>query len=301
MDFIKCSEMRYGTALNIVTCVDFFTDFVCEENISYKTLQFTVSRSYRIDAGVFILCLKGTITLMLNMDKYVMKENDIIVFLPHNFIKVNTISPDTIISFIGFSSEIIKDGDFFKTFHQSVPDLYNSPVLSLSAGMTSFFQQSFTLWSGLQKIPEIAMDKHMIKDVMYTAFHTILCLCKQGIGVNKIEKNMIPQDSHYMARTFVQLTMQYYSSEHSLAFYANKMNISVPNLCRIVRTRIGKTPLEVISSFIFIDAQTQLKTTNRPIKSIANSLGFANSTVFCRFFRKNAQISPLEYRNGTIL
>ena len=298
MDYLKCLEMRCGASLNYITTVDFSIDFAYEDNVSYEKLKCTVDRSFRVDMVAFVLCMKGSLTLMLNMDEYVMKENDIIVFLPHSFIKINDISPDTVISFVGFSSALIKDSDFYNMFYRSVSDFYNSPVLSLSVGMAAFFQESFSLWGNLHKISEISMDRDMIKDAMYTSFHTILCLFKKGIGVNMIQKKMALQDSHHITRIFVRLSMQYYSSEHSLAFYADKINVSVPYLCRFIKQRLGKTPLDIISSFIVLDAQTQLKTTNRPIKDIAIALGFSNSTAFCRFFRKNVLISPMEYRKG---
>lgn len=296
MDYLQCSEMRCGASLNYITTVNLSVDFACEGNVSYEKLRYAVDRSFRIDTVAFILCMKGSLTLMLNMDKYVMKENDIIVILPHSFIKINDISPDTIISFVAFSSALIANSDFYGTFYQSFSDFYTSPVLSLSISMVAFFQESFSLWSRLYEISEIAMDRDLIKDAMNTSFHAVLCLFKKGIGVNMIQKEMVPQDSHHITRTFVRLSMRYYSSEHSLAFYADKMNVSVPYLCRFIKQRVGKTPLEILSFFIILDAQTQLKATNRPIKDIAVALGFPNSTAFCRFFRKNVLISPMEYR-----
>lgn len=297
MNFIKCSEMRCGTAPDLITSVDLSTDFACKENVSYDQLKYSVNRSFRMDAGAFILCTRGSAVITLNMYKYVVKDNDLIVFLPHNFIKINEISPDTLISFISFSSDIIRDIDFLKTFYQSITAFYSSSVFSLTTSMASFFRQSFSLWSNLHKIPEIAMDRNMIKDAIYTSFHTILCLSKQDVNTIKTLKETTPQIGHHLVQLFIRLSMQYYPSEHSISFYAGKMNISVANLCHSIKKRTGKTPLEIISHFIIIDAQTQLKTTERSVKDIANSLGFSNATSFCRFFRKNQQISPLEYRN----
>lgn len=292
--------MRYGTTMELITSVDLSIDFVYEENVTYEKLQYCINRSFKIDASAFILCLQGSLIVTLNMHKYVMKENDLIVLLPHNFIKVADISPDAIISFIGFSSEIIRDVEFFKTFYKSIPLFYNSSVFSLSTAMVSFFRNSFSLWGGIHEIPEIAMDRSVIEDAMYTAFHTVICLCKQDAEATEVQKKMVFQTDHHMVDFFTRLSMQYYSSEHSVSFYADKMGVSVSNLCRVIKKRISKTPLEIISAFIILDAQTQLKTTERSVKDVANSLGFSNPTAFCRFFRKNVQMSPLEYKDGTM-
>lgn len=298
MNDIKCREIRCGTALELITCIDWSTDFACKENMPYDKLEPAVGRSFRMDGSVFILCIRGTLAITLNTDRYVIKANDMIVFLPHSFIKVNAISPDTLISFSGFSSEIAADGNFFRTFHQTIPDFHHSPILSLSADMASFFQQSFSLWRKLHAIPEIIMDRNMAKDIMHTSFHIILRLYKQHAATRRFRKEMMPRTHHQTAHSFVRLSMQYYASEHSLIFYAGKMNISVPGLCRIVKKEIGKTPQEIISSFIIAEAQTQLRTTGRSIKNIAASLGFSSSTSFCRFFRNKMLASPLEYRKG---
>ena len=47
-----------------------------------------------------------------------------------------------------------------------------------------------------------------------------------------------------------------------------------------------------------MDAKSQLKSTNRSVQEISDSLNFANMSFFGKYFKRYTGMSPLEYRNN---
>ena len=45
------------------------------------------------------------------------------------------------------------------------------------------------------------------------------------------------------------------------------------------------------------DIYQQLRNTNLSVKEISNGMGFPNSSFFGQYFREEAGMTPLEYRN----
>jgi AraC-like DNA-binding protein len=45
------------------------------------------------------------------------------------------------------------------------------------------------------------------------------------------------------------------------------------------------------------DSYALLRNTDLTVKEISNRMGFPNSSFFCQYFREQAGITPIEYRN----
>lgn len=59
MNDIKCREIRCGTALELITCIDWSTDFACKENMPYDKLEPAVGRSFRMDGSSIHIVYQG--------------------------------------------------------------------------------------------------------------------------------------------------------------------------------------------------------------------------------------------------
>lgn len=70
-----------------------------------------------------------------------------------------------------------------------------------------------------------------------------------------------------------------------MAHYAVKMNMQPSALCRLVKKESGHTAMEIINQTLIMDAKTQLRTENTPVKDIALGLGFNNAAFFNKFLR----------------
>lgn len=95
----------------------------------------------------------------------------------------------------------------------------------------------------------------------------------------------------------------YYSAQDgenkmpTVAYFAEKGNLSVNYFGDLIKHFTGKSPLEHIHQYIIQIAKEKLRQTNLTINEIAYDLGFDYPTYFTRFFRTKTGISPKIYRN----
>lgn len=50
-----------------------------------------------------------------------------------------------------------------------------------------------------------------------------------------------------------------------------------------------------------MEARTLLSSTKSTVGEIASKLGFSDAAAFCKFFKRNAGQTPLNYRKGLLL
>ena len=98
--------------------------------------------------------------------------------------------------------------------------------------------------------------------------------------------------------SFRNFWVQNYNKTRNVAWYAEKLKISNIHLCTTVKKVTGNTCVEIISHMVIMDAKSQLKSTNIPIQEISNSLNFANTSFFGKYFKRYVGMSPLAYRNS---
>ena len=91
-----------------------------------------------------------------------------------------------------------------------------------------------------------------------------------------------------------------YSDQLSLENYAKLSNMSVPSLMRNFKKQFNVTPHAYLNNIRLTQAQNLLQTTNLSITEIAQQVGFVDPLYFCKFFKKQTQCSPSEYRKKFI-
>ena len=94
------------------------------------------------------------------------------------------------------------------------------------------------------------------------------------------------------------------SAEHqqrlSVAQCASELHITPKYLSTICKNVSGKGPSKWIAESVMEECYSLLRDSNLSIKEISNRLGFPNSSFFGQYFRKQAGMTPMEYRNQRI-
>ncbi len=78
--------------------------------------------------------------------------------------------------------------------------------------------------------------------------------------------------------------------------YAKLICISEKRLGQATAKVLGKSPKEVINDRILLETKRLLVHTNLSIKEIGQELGFEDPAYFVRFFKKNTDTTPVEFR-----
>ena len=112
-----------------------------------------------------------------------------------------------------------------------------------------------------------------------------------------VPKKDLPDDKFHVVRKFNLLVEGDFRKEHSVSYYAQRLNKSPKTLSNLFAIYNNKTPLQIIQERIIIEAKRLLQYTDQSIKQITFDLGFEDTAYFSNFFKRHTSLSPLEFRN----
>lgn len=93
-----------------------------------------------------------------------------------------------------------------------------------------------------------------------------------------------------------RLVEENFRKERQIGFYAEKLAMTSDRLNDHVKRAAGVTAGHLIRQRVLTEAKRELVFTGRPIHEIAYELGFADPSHFARFFRKQTQMTPQDFR-----
>ena len=96
---------------------------------------------------------------------------------------------------------------------------------------------------------------------------------------------------------FLTLLAKEPNKRQRVSYYASRLNISPKYLSTVCRRVSDKSPLRWITESVMEECYMMLMTTDLSVKEISNRMGFPNSSFFGQFFREQAGMTPIEYRN----
>jgi len=97
-------------------------------------------------------------------------------------------------------------------------------------------------------------------------------------------------------RKFNLLVEGNFRTEHTVNYYAQRLHKSPKTLSNLFALYNQKTPIQVIQGRILTEAKRLLYYTNKSVKQITYELGFEDPAYFSNFFKRQAALSPLEFR-----
>ena len=126
----------------------------------------------------------------------------------------------------------------------------------------------------------------------------LLMICEEFI---ENENTMLYADTSTMRDKdifgkFLTLIASEQYKRRQVSYYADKLCLT-PKYLSIVCQRVSsKSPMQWITENVMEDCYAMLRDTNKTVKEISDGLGFPNSSFFGQFFRRQAGMTPLEYR-----
>lgn len=277
-----------------ITKFNINADFIAYQQITASGLSYLSGRAYKTEGGIFALCSKGSLKTIINHTEYRIGVNELIVVPPETFVQLLTASDDVEIHAVMFSQRLIQNAGMGKNMMDKFHIIGKHYVFSLSEMVSQLYSEMFTFLSHLYK--EIGEN---LSEAMSQSF---LSLMLQGVSELCPEQAKLietPGSRHFLQyRIFVRLVHADYAREHQVAHYARKMNMQPSALCRLVKKESGHTAMEIINQTLIMDAKTQLRTENTPVKDIALGLGFNNAAFFNKFFKKHTGVTPQMFRNS---
>ena len=97
-------------------------------------------------------------------------------------------------------------------------------------------------------------------------------------------------------RQFTELLGEHYKHERSVGFYARQLCITPKYLTTLIKRISGKSVSEWIDNYVILEAKTLLKYSNMSVQEIAYYLNFPNQSFLGSYFKRNAGMSPSQYK-----
>lgn len=245
---------------------------------------------HRHDFYVLVLFTNGTGLHKIDFDTFDITKGSLFLMQPGQ-IHLWELSSDIDGYIVFFSKEIYnlhfrdKKIEEYLFFQSSK----NKPELVLNIDEMKQIQPYFELM-----VNENQEDQLQKKDKM---LNLLDCILVEILRIYNIESNHLTSRYNHKLKEFEILLEQFYKTEKSPSFYANKMAITLKHLNRISKNILNITITELITRRVILESKRIMVDKNRNIAQIADELGYSNYSYFSKLFKKNVGMTPTEFVN----
>lgn len=259
----------------------------------------------RINYGVYAIFLKNGVYCSLKYGRrsYDYQEGTIVSFSPGQIIDVvmteTNIKPDVIglifhpdLIYGTPLAEKIKSFSFF--------DYSEMESLHLSESERAQF---ITCLNQIKHEVEHPVDRHSAP-VLSAGIQLLVEYLHRFYDRQFITRHKVNSD---ILATFERQLKEYFNGEQtnsglpSVAYFADKANLTPGYFSDLIRKETGSSPKDMISMRIISEAKHRLSTDNADISEIAYTLGFEYPAHFTRMFKRITGQSPTQYRTSLTL
>ncbi len=273
--------------------IDLPEEWIIGTGITKGILNLYTNFPCRLKSEIFVLCTGGTVEASVNLNRITVRPNDFVTIMPGSILQIHNVTGELEIYFGGFSSKYIEQANLNRLTLSSLYSTLGRPLISLKAEGASLLKDYLIFLIRLYEFFGEESRK-LMTPYLYNDIHAGILAMYQ----NRYSSVGTMSKSEQLCKVFTQLVMQNYMLTRNVAWYAEKLEITHAHLCTAVKQVTGNTCVEIISRMVIMDAKSQLKSTNRSVQEISDSLNFANMSFFGKYFKRYTGMSPLEYRNN---
>lgn len=178
---------------------------------------------------------------------------------------------------------ILKDSLLFN-------ELFSTFNLDLSEGYTYFKDLLFLMASEINNYDQV-FKLEILQNLLFSFL--LLAERERKKQLNFNEKQSVDL---YYALLFKRLVDENFKKNRLLSFYASQLEISKIYLNEVTLKTYGKMAKQIIDDKTMIEAKRLLVNTTEEIQKISFDLGFDQPTYLSKFFRRNKESSPGDFR-----
>ncbi|MFT4154005.1 helix-turn-helix domain-containing protein [Parafilimonas sp.] len=253
----------------------------------------TFNYPFKVDVTTGIICLKGTTSGRINMERIETKSPGFIIIMPDQILQYEYVSEDFSALFIIMSSRFTESLNIDERF-PAFMSIQKQPYIELTNLELEAITDYYTMLKRTiaQKDNPYCLDilRYLTKAFFY-AFGYDIHIRRQK-GEEKKSKHQV------LVEKFLNLVQHHYKEERSLKFYAGKLYLTPKHLSKVVKENSGITASEWIDNYVILEAKALLKTTDMTVQQISDRLNFPSQSFFGKYFKRLEGVSPSEYKKN---
>ncbi|MVZ63522.1 helix-turn-helix domain-containing protein [Sphingobacterium humi] len=244
-----------------------------------------IHKPHKHDFFIIILFDHAKGTHSIDFQDYAIGDRQIHVLFPNQVHKWH-IEPDS----NGY--QLMIDKIFFERFAPyfrfSFTNYINHPVISLTDSVFKLLKYEF------EAIKDELQTELSLQDIISARAAVIAAIVSKAAEAIFADAKVF-QSNPRLAK-FNLLIDQFFKKEKSVAFYAEKLNISANYLNILCKKNLKVSATQFIQQRVLLEAKRMLQSTNLSIKEIAFELGFVDHAYFSNFFKSQTQFTPKKFR-----
>ena len=221
-------------------------------------------KDYELKQGTVLKIAKGQVHAFEKEPKY---EGFLIVF-----------TEDYVLNY--FSKSSINLISHFYNYHIS------SPISNDIAGNNIFLDQL--------KVELAYTNKYAQKNIIAALLDLYLLKLERHSLVGQAATNNSKQYATFLQ--FKNLVESNYTKTRNVKDFAVQLFVSTKYLNQVVKAFTLNTAKRFIDDFVILEAKREIVSTQKSFKEIAFDIGFDEVTNFTKFFKKNLNSTPKEFR-----
>lgn len=252
----------------------------------------SLGRPVSLDGFAAIVMMSGEATLSINLNEYLVRPNDVVVFTPEVAINVVGYTEQATAYMIAFSKSFVNEIQIDLATSLPVYMRFGkAPVLPVTPDDVTQIRQLFQLVKTLLRSDKERYRHEIIRTLFTTAFYIIT-------EINQREQPGLQKQGHceVLFNEFMTLLQQHSKRERTVGFYARQLGITSKYLSSVVKEVSGKTAARWIDEAVILEAKALLKYSGMSIQEIAYHLNFSTQSFFGKYFKHHTGTSPSRYK-----
>lgn len=241
--------------------------------------QILIGQPYQLSEGRFLRVVNGRARVMANLRVFELTPQTVFILPPDAIIQYEEIDADFQIQ--AFSYATLPAAIAFDR------------VTLLHLGDSDFRRTGDYLQLMLQVLHKDSYSMRTIQLLQMALMNDLHHI--QTVEAER-QPDVKPSRQEQVFNQFIDLVNEHGSRERRIQFYAERLLLSPNRLSTLIKEYSGRTVSQWLNQETLLQAKVLLRHSDLMIYEIADRLGFAESTAFNRYFKREVGMTPLEYR-----
>ena len=250
----------------------------------------------RLNALIIGVGTEGETSLTSNLQEFRLKKDSLFIFSPKHILQVqsnNRFKAHLIVIAPDFLKRINIDTKRMMPLFLQFGSL---PCMELTHAESQSLRSFISMVEQELKGSETDFSSEIIGGLIAATIYKVGDILTHYLTEHPEVDSPIHNRAEEYFRQFTELLGEHYKHERSVGFYARQLCITPKYLTTLIKRISGKSVSEWIDNYVILEAKTLLKYSNMSGQEIAYYLNFPNQSFFGSYFKRNAGMSPSQYK-----